>query len=191
MVEQANQSRLSDWLLRCGISIRPTSALGQPRRFCHVGPRSAKPPKASGKADLASPEDRAVAVPPAVALRFRPAPIWPERHQYRCPDSAPCSRSSCAPAKAEPHVDCRCGGRSALPLSAAASACRTSQSAKRRAYCRVVIPCPARRPLNRYSPGSLPPVVRYSSIASRVCSVSSNRTGRPVFLWRTDVRSIA
>ena len=39
------------------------SLMGQPRRFCHVGARSAKPPKASGKADMASPEGRAVALP--------------------------------------------------------------------------------------------------------------------------------
>src|SRR5260370_14419998 len=30
---------------------------------------------------------------------------------------------------------------------------------------------------------------RYSSTAWRVCSVNSNRTGRPVFFWRTVARS--
>jgi hypothetical protein len=36
----------------------------------------------------------------------------------------------------------------------------------------------------------LPLAFRYSSTAWRVCSVSSNRTGWPVFLWRTGVGQI-
>jgi hypothetical protein len=41
------------------------------------------------------------------------------------------------------------------------------------------------RPGNRTCPGFRPLLRRYASRDSRVCSVNSNRTGRPVFLWRT------
>jgi hypothetical protein len=41
----------------------PMSVVGQPRRFSPVGARSAKPPEASRKADMASPEGRAGALP--------------------------------------------------------------------------------------------------------------------------------
>src|SRR5580704_6080193 len=83
-------------------------------------------PMATAKADmeeLGGQSNRATLLVPGV-LRFRPAQIWPERRQYRCPDIARCSQSSCVQAEAEPHADCLCGGRLGWPLSAAASACR-------------------------------------------------------------------
>src|SRR6266487_776276 len=49
--------------------------------------------------------------------------------------------------------------------------------------------CGPRRPANKNSPGFLLVALRYSSTAWRVCSVNSNRTGRPVFFWRTVARS--
>src|ERR1700722_14292895 len=103
----------------------PVSALGQSRHFERCGWMSAFTLIVTAKADIVEPggrSNRAALLPGA--LRFRPAPILPERRQYQCPDIAPCSQSSCVQVEAEPHVDCLCGGRSVWPLSAAANACR-------------------------------------------------------------------
>src|SRR5450631_1526945 len=45
------------------------------------------------------------------------------------------------------------------------------------------------RPVNKNSPGRLLATFKSSSTAWRVCSVSSNLTGRPVFFCRTVARS--
>ena len=77
-----------------------------------------------------------------------------------------------------------------VPYSLGSSPTLPIQSDTRRAYWRVVMLFwGPRRPANKNSPGFLLVALRYSSTAWRVCSVNSNRTGRPVFFWRTVARS--
>src|SRR5450631_1376352 len=77
-----------------------------------------------------------------------------------------------------------------VPYSLGSSPTLPIQSDTRRAYWRVVMLFwGPRRPANKNSPGFLLVVLRNSSTAWRVCSVNSNRTGRPVFFWRTVARS--
>ena len=58
------------------------------------------------------------------------------------------------------------------------------------AYCLVVKPLSTpHRPAYKNWPERLLSIRRCSSIALRVCSVNSNRTGRPVYFCRTVARS--
>jgi hypothetical protein len=50
-------------------------------------------------------------------FRHQLVPLLRARHRPRCRDSGPCSRSSCARARAARPAGCRCAGRSASPWS--------------------------------------------------------------------------
>ena len=111
--------------------------------------------------------------------------------RLRCRDSERCSRSSSVQVRAGPLAAFSSSGRSALPSCDVASAYRicldrvrclppTHERAGR--ICRVIIPREtSRRPGNSNSPGFRPVRLKYSSIAYRAWSVSSKRTGLPVF----------
>jgi hypothetical protein len=64
-------------------------------------------------------------------------------------------------------------------------------SATKRAYCLVVMPPPGERPGKRKSPGFFGAALDNHRLNCRVVSLSSNLTGRPVFLCRTVARSTA
>ena len=79
-----------------------------------------------------------------------------------------------------------------VPNLAGSSPMLAIHSCTSRAYCRVARPFSEfPRPANRNWPAFRPVSLRYSSIAIRVWSVSSNRTGLPVLLCRIIARSIA
>jgi hypothetical protein len=92
---------------------------------------------------------------------------------------------------AAPRADFLSAYRSALlscnecvPNLPGSSPMLATHSRTSRACCRVVMPREAsRRPGNSNSPGFKPVSLKCSSIASRVWSVGSDRTGLPVFLW--------
>jgi hypothetical protein len=132
--------------------------MGQDRRICHVGSTSAKPPKASGKADIGKGD-----------AQSRLSALWPARSDvdllgYRqsivdIDAQIPHRALNLRMTEQElngPEIACATvnQGRLRPPQRVCTVDVRiepmsTSQSDKRRAYWRVVMLCPRRRPLNR------------------------------------------
>ena len=114
---------------------------------------------------------------------YVPARLSLERRRPQWRDNVPCSRSWCdrvvvaPPRVAGPTID---QGSFCPPQVAGAAYCRVEM--QRRAF---------RRLPNKKWPGLLANRVIYASTVSRVCSVSSNFTGCPVFRRRTVGRSSA